>query len=69
MLYDECSAGLVLGASLGGIAGSWTNPALGMILGADVGIAVMLIWFVISSRSLVSPAQAHRRDRVFSRQH
>jgi len=59
----------VLGASLGGIAGSWTNPALGMILGADVGIAIMLIWFVISSGKLISPERPHRRDHQFSRQH
>jgi len=65
MLYDESLAGLVLGASLGGIAGSWSNPALGMILGADIGIAIMLIWHVMRSGELAP----HRRDRQFSRQH
>jgi hypothetical protein len=65
MLYDEFLAGLVLGASLGGIAGSWSNPALGMILGADIGAAFMLIWYVMRSGEL----QSHRRGRQLSRQH
>ena len=65
MLYDESLAGLVLGASLGGLAASWSNPALGMILGADIGAALMLIWYVMRSGELQSP----RRDRQFSRQH
>jgi hypothetical protein len=43
MQWDDFWAGLVLGASVGGIAGSWTNPVLGMILGADIGAAAMLI--------------------------
>ena len=69
MLYDYSGAGLVLGASIGGIAGSWTNPALGMILGADIGIAVMLIWFVMRSGKLLEPAEPYRRDRQLSRQY
>jgi hypothetical protein len=69
MLYDDCIAGLVLGASLGGIAGSWSNPALGMILGADIGAAFMLIRFVMVSRELMAPARPRHRDRQFSGQH
>ena len=49
-IVDICLAGLVLGASLGGIAGSWSNPALGMVLGADAGMAMALIWHVITRR-------------------
>ena len=47
-MLDDGIAGLVLGASIGGLATSWTNPALGMILGADIGAAAMLIIHVLS---------------------
>jgi hypothetical protein len=65
MLVDDCIAGFILGASLGGLAGAWTNPAAGMILGADIGVAIMLIWHVLESpsitdaeESLTAPASA-----------
>ena len=47
-MLDDGIAGLVLGASIGGLAASWTNPMLGMILGADFGAALMLIIHVLS---------------------
>lgn len=49
MLIDDCIAGFVLGVSLGGLAGAWTSPAAGMILGADIGVAIMLTWHVLES--------------------
>ena len=48
MISDEFMAGLILGASIGGLLGSWTDPALGMLLGGDIGAAFMLIAGVLS---------------------
>ena len=35
MFWDYSAAGFVLGASIGGLLGSWSSPMLGMLLGAD----------------------------------
>ena len=48
MITDSCIAWLVLGASFGALAGSWNNPGLGMALGADAGVAIALIWHVLT---------------------
>jgi hypothetical protein len=47
--FDQLVAGVVLCAAMGGLVGVFHGGvALGMFLGADVGWACVLIWYVLS---------------------